>query len=238
MKLVFSWDDGALEDQKLFELHERYEIPGMFFVPTRNREGREVLSPELIKNAESKYIQFGGHTDNHTYLTEIPLEKVEDEIRKNKEYLENTLGHGIDHFCLPGGKYNEAILEIVSKYYKTIRTADTMSFFNEGKLIKPSVHFYPRGVRSLIGNAIRQRSIHLLPFLLKNRKMAYFELISKIVEIESKRSNSLVMIWGHSWEIEELALWNELDYFLNTIKDLYFESIGCYNDYSIDIRDR
>lgn len=30
MKIAFSWDDGALEDRKLFELHEKYEIPGMF----------------------------------------------------------------------------------------------------------------------------------------------------------------------------------------------------------------
>lgn len=36
MKISFSWDDGTLEDQKLFELHEKYRIPGMFFVPTRN----------------------------------------------------------------------------------------------------------------------------------------------------------------------------------------------------------
>ena len=67
MKLAFSWDDGALEDQKLFELHEKYQIPGMFFVPTKNREGREVLSPNIIKRAESQYVSFGGHTDNHTY---------------------------------------------------------------------------------------------------------------------------------------------------------------------------
>ena len=72
MKIAFSWDDGALEDQKLFELHEKYEIPGMFFVPTRNREGREVVTPEIMRIAESRYIRFGGHTENHTYLTSIP----------------------------------------------------------------------------------------------------------------------------------------------------------------------
>jgi hypothetical protein len=60
MKTAFSWYDEALEDRKLFELHEKYEIPGMFFVPTRNREGRDVLTPQMMREAESKYVGFGG----------------------------------------------------------------------------------------------------------------------------------------------------------------------------------
>lgn len=44
MKIIFSWDDGALEDQKLFELHEKYKIPGMF------------LCLHLIEK-EEKYLQ-------------------------------------------------------------------------------------------------------------------------------------------------------------------------------------
>lgn len=87
MKIIFSWDDGALEDQKLFELHEKYKIPGMFFVPTFNREGRKVLTKEMIRSSESEYVQFGGHTQNHTYLTSIPLEDVEEEVLLNKNYL-------------------------------------------------------------------------------------------------------------------------------------------------------
>ena len=103
MKIIFSWDDGALEDQKLFELHEKYKIPGMFFVPTFNREGRKVLTKEMIRSSESEYVQFGGHTQNHTYLTSIPLEDVEEEVLLNKNYLQECLGHEIKHFCLPGG---------------------------------------------------------------------------------------------------------------------------------------
>lgn len=211
MKIAFSWDDGALEDQKLFELHEKYEIPGMFFIPTRNREGREVLTPEIMREAESEYVRFGGHTENHTYLTSIPLSEVENEVLLNKVYLENVLGHEIEDFCLPGGKYTPAILNIVNKHYKTIRTADTMNFKYTGGALKPTIHFYPRGSKSLLGNAIRNQSISKGLYIALHYKMNYFELISNLFEREQDKKDSVVMVWGHGWELEKGQLWSELE---------------------------
>lgn len=211
MKVAFSWDDGALEDQKLFELHEKYEIPGMFFVPTRNREGREVLTPEMLRGAESEYVQFGGHTENHTYLTSIPLDEVEQEVLLNKVFLENTLGHEIEDFCLPGGKYTPEILDIVNKHYKTIRTADTMNFKYTGGALKPAIHFYARGSKSLLGNAVRNRSITQGAYIALHCNMDYFELISNLIRNEQEKKDSVVMVWGHSWELEKEHLWGKLE---------------------------
>ena len=211
MKIAFSWDDGALEDQKLFELHEKYGIPGMFFVPTRNCEGREVLTPEMLRAAESECVRFGGHTENHTYLTSIPLEEVEQEVLLNKVFLEHTLGHEIEDFCLPGGKYTPEILDIVNKHYKTIRTADTMNFKYTGGELKPAIHFYPRGSKSLLGNAIRNRSIPQGAYIALHYKMNYFELVSSLIRNEQRKEDSVVMVWGHSWELEKEHLWGELE---------------------------
>lgn len=211
MKIAFSWDDGALEDQKLFELHEKYEIPGMFFIPTRNREGRKVITPDIMRSSESHYIQFGGHTDNHTYLTQIPIDDVEAEVLNNKEYLEDVLGHNVPDFCLPGGKYNSEVLEIVYKFYSTIRTADTMNFSYTKGILKPAIHFYPRGSKSLLGNALRNKSYSQALYVALHYGNAYFDLISNLIEQESRKNDSVVMIWGHSWEIEEYQLWDRLE---------------------------
>lgn len=228
MKIAFSWDDGALEDQKLFELHEKYEIPGMFFVPTRNREGREVVTPEIMRIAESRYIRFGGHTENHTYLTSIPLNEVEKEVFLNKVYLENTLGHEIEDFCLPGGKYTPEILEIVNRHYKTIRTADTMNFKYTGGELKPTVHFYPRGSKSLLGNAIKNQSISQGVYIALHYKMNYFELISNLIRNEQSKEDSVVMVWGHSWELEKRQLWNELEKLMQ--QDFVRMNAVCYQE--------
>lgn len=211
MKIAFSWDDGALEDQKLFELHEKYRIPGMFFVPTRNREGREVLRPEMMREAESEYVAFGGHTENHTYLTQIPLDAVTSEVSNNKKYLEYELGHKVEHFCLPGGQYNQKILNIVYRYFRTVRTADTMNFHYSKGPLKPSFHFYPRGIRSLAGNGIRNRSYRQTVYILRYYRSDYFDLIRRVIDKEAQNEDVSIVIWGHSWELEEYDLWAQLE---------------------------
>lgn len=211
MKIAFSWDDGAPEDQKLFELHDKYKIPGMFFVPTRNREGRGVLRPAAMREAESEYVAFGGHTENHTYLTQIPIDAVVSEVKGNKDYLEYELGHKVEHFCLPGGQYNRKILDIAYRYYRTVRTADTMNFhYVEGPL-KPSFHFYPRGSRSLLGNGIRNRSYRQAAYILRYYRSDYFDLIRMIVDREVRNEDETIVIWGHSWELEKYNLWTKLE---------------------------
>ncbi|MBR5316978.1 MAG: polysaccharide deacetylase family protein [Lachnospiraceae bacterium] len=230
MRITFSWDDGALEDQKLFELHEKYKIPGIFFVPTRNREGRDVLTPEMIKNAESEYVQFGGHTENHVYLTELSLEEVETEIVNNKTYLENILGHEVRDFCFPGGRYNQQILDIVYRYYQTVRTADTMNLKYDGGPLKPTFHFYPRGIKSLIGNGMRHRSFREIGVVLANYNQDYFRLLNTVIDTEKNNPDAIISIWGHSWEIEELGLWKQLEELFDTISITNRDSIVFYNE--------
>lgn len=100
----------------------------------------------MIKEAESQYVIFGGHTENHKYLTTISLKDAEEEIKTNKIYLENILSHEVGSFCFPGGRYNHELVSVAKKYYKYLRTSDTMNFcMPKDALLKPSFHFYPRG---------------------------------------------------------------------------------------------
>lgn len=228
MKIVFTWDDGALEDAKLFELHNRYKIPGMFFVPNYNKEGRNVISPEMIKQASSDLISFGGHTVSHSYLPTIPPEELDSELVDNRDYLSKLIGKPVEHFCLPGGKYDEALLQVCYKYYKTVRTADTMNYKNSGTLCRPTFHFYPRGKKSLIGNALKNKSISSIFGILLNYRRTYWEILYKLVD-GKRNTNADIVIWGHSWEIEELNLWGELEKFMKYISQKYSDSCVSYD---------
>ena len=230
MKIVFTWDDGAVEDLKLIALHEKYNLPGMFFVPNFNKEGRAVISADDIKHCASSLISFGGHTKNHSYLTTVAKSDLDEEIYANQAYLSELLGTEIPHFCLPGGKYNEEVLASVYKYYKTIRTADTMNFRNEGTLIKPSFHIYPRGYKSLVGNAMRNGSNSVLLNLLMHPNRDYFETLADIVDLEKNKSSADIIFWGHSWELEEFGLWNSLEEIMKNISLNYKENCVSYDE--------
>ncbi len=223
MRIVFSWDDGAPEDLRLIELHEKYGIPGMFFVPTRNLEGRDVLTPEQIRNARSGLISFGGHTENHVYLTAIEPDRVESEIVNNKRYLEDVLGEEIRHFCLPGGQYNQDILSTAFRHFTTVRTADTFNFKdgstinkNGQRLLMPTFHFYPRTYKSRIGNCLKHQSFGQLGYIAAHPWWTYLKLIQETLERERNKS-SVIMIWGHSWEIEKLGHWSDLETLMGRI---------------------
>ena len=232
MKIAFSWDDGSREDLRLFDLHNKYNIPGMFFVPNKNVERKDVLTPNDIGNNESELICFGGHTENHVYLTSIHINTVKAEVENNKQYLEDILGHRVDDFCFPGGKYNRQILNMVLESYKTVRTADTMFFGEvESNIVRPSFHFYPRGYKSLMGNAVRHMDIPEFMYLFEKHNGNYFDLIKSLIEFESMLTDRNIMVWGHSWEIAECSLWDELESFFGYIHDNYRDNCVSYKEF-------
>lgn len=211
MKIAFTWDDGALEDQKLFALHEKYGLPAVFFVPTRNSEGRRVMTAQMIRRAASPLVHFGGHTASHRYLTEIPFGEVYEELASNKAYLEDILSEEIPHFCLPGGRYTPEIMTLAFQCFRTVRTAETMNLYNSRGIIRPTFHFYPRGTKSLIGNALRHRSYKIAAGALCYTRRGDYAFVKNLIVRTARDPEAQVVIWGHSWELEELGLWEELD---------------------------
>jgi peptidoglycan/xylan/chitin deacetylase (PgdA/CDA1 family) len=231
IKIAFSWDDGAVEDLKLMDLSLNYNIPGIFFIPSTNKE-RGVMSAENIKTLSDNNFEIGAHTYSHTYLTKISNEKANDELRSGKDYLEQILGKEVPHFCFPGGKYNIGLVETSKKYFKSARTADTGALIQaDSFLIKPTFHFYDRGRISLIYNSLKNRS-PVLKFSMTNLKMSdYFGLIKVIINRLSDTPDfHNIIVWGHSWEIEEYSLWVKLKDFFQFINIFYPGSIFGYSD--------
>lgn len=211
VKITFSWDDGAREDLKLAELSNKYAVPGMFFIPEFNSE-RRVMDSNLIKELHSDGFLIGAHTRSHVYLTKIDPGLIYDEVFQGKRFLENLLNIRIQHFCLPGGFYNSQILSISKQLFESIRSADTCYAKASFDLIKPTFHFFDRGLKSLIGNSLRGDK-RILKYILQSKyRDNYFELVKDIIEkMHNSNDEFNVMIWGHSWEIQEFSLWQKLE---------------------------
>lgn len=230
-KITFSWDDGSIEDLKLMDLSIKYSIPGIFFIPATNTE-RRVMSKENIKTISKNNFEIGAHTYSHSCLTDLSLEKANEELLTGKTYLEQLLGNEVPHFCFPGGKFNSELVEASKQYYKSARTADTGSIIqNNSYLIRPTFHFYNRGKRSLILNGLKN-NFCIFRLSLKNILSSnYFEWIKNILaDLSNSQETRYVIIWGHSWEIEKFLLWDKLEDLFQNMKWKYQNSILCYSD--------
>jgi len=231
LKIAFSWDDGSLEDLKLLDFSVKNGIPGIFFIPGSNRE-RNVLNRQDIKTILANGFEIGSHTLSHTYLTEIPLIKAEEEMLQGKDYLEQILGQKIPHFCYPGGKYNKQLTSIGEKYFASARTADTGAVvMNNTFLIKPAFHFFNRGKKSLFYNSLKQRSPIFRLLLSRLSVNDYFKLVTSLTDALAESDKIYrIIIWGHSWEIENYKLWDKLKELFRHLNINHAESISGYSE--------
>jgi peptidoglycan/xylan/chitin deacetylase (PgdA/CDA1 family) len=84
---------------------------------------------EIIAMDREGLIEFGTHTATHRILTSIPANQLEDELFGAKDRLERQLGHRVDAFCYPNGRFGKDYLpehrEILCKGgYKCAFTTD------------------------------------------------------------------------------------------------------------------
>lgn len=222
IKITFSWDDGAYEDLKLMDLSLKYDMPGIFFIPAVNQE-RPVMRRTDIKTLANNNFEIGAHTYSHSYLTLLPQKEAEEEILKGKHFLQELLSQEIPHFCFPGGKSNSNLINYSKQHFSSARTADTGALLNhQSFLIKPTFHFYNRGRKSLIYNSFKN-SITLCKSTIKQvTNDDYFSLIqSIIIDLANSENLNNIIIWGHSWEIEEFDYWDKLEELFMFINEHY-----------------
>jgi hypothetical protein len=229
--IAFSWDDGAVEDLKLMDLSLQYRIPGLFFIPATNPE-RKVLSSENIKKIDNHGFEIGAHTYSHKYLSKLPLNEAQAEVVSGKDYLEQLLGKEVNHFCFPGGKYNRELINMTRSYFSSARTADTGALLGkESFLIRPAMHFYDRGKLSLLYNSLKNMSL-VCPAIIKSlSEERYFDLLKRIIEdLNNYKGIHRMIVWGHSWEIEQLSLWDDLIDFFQWLTKNYSSNLRHYSE--------
>lgn len=121
--IVLTFDDGSESIYKLaFTEMQKYNYPGVNFIPSGWIDIPGYLTLEEIKELENAGWETGGHSVTHANLTTIPIDSARAEIRKNYEYL---IRHNLKHRCfaLPSGHSNAEIDAIIKEYFEIIRTS-------------------------------------------------------------------------------------------------------------------
>ena len=76
-----------------------------------------LLSWTQIREMDRHGIEFGAHSITHPRLDRLAPDELEYEILFSKANIEERLGHAIELFAYPYGRYNEAIKAIVRRAY-------------------------------------------------------------------------------------------------------------------------
>jgi peptidoglycan/xylan/chitin deacetylase (PgdA/CDA1 family) len=223
MIFISSWDDGHPCDVRLADLLARHGLKGTFYVPMRNREGRDVMAVQQVRELDSAF-ELGSHTRDHSYLTALSEAERMLQIREGKQELEDILGHYVAGFCYPGGKLNRHVRQsVIDAGFLHARTVNNL-WLTSGKdvfSIPTTAQFYQHRPSVLWRNFLKgghylERVSAMRTLMLgDDRFEALHELANRYMD-----SDRIFHVWGHSWEIDKFDLWRQLDTFLSHIVSL------------------
>ncbi len=220
---TISYDDGTIWDKKMLDLMKEYNIKGTFNL----NSGR--MSPEFETNSDifitikadeandfypKEYCSIASHSKDHPTLTNLPIQKVMEQLFGDKIALENTFKTIIKGFVIPNGPYNETILNIGKicgfKYIRCTNSNLSLEF--------PKTFFPWAPTCAAV-----------------NEKCA--DISEKFITETPTKEPFLFYVWGHAHFLEERNQW---DYVINLFKTVSFKDDVWYatNDEIVDYTEK
>lgn len=186
MNLIASFDDAVKEDLMLSELMQEFQIPTIFYFPSRPKKVNEPHGRTSLTHTERRQIadthEIGSHTQTHPLLTRIDPEWARREIYMSKLDLEYEFGQPINGFCYPRGYANPTIENMVREAGYTHARGVTV-----GYLFTPENPYY------------EQTTVHVGCDRKEYAGHKWYEYA--MLMLEQSLDNSTFHIWGHGWEI-------------------------------------
>lgn len=113
--IILTFDDGYADFYSTaFPALKQRQMQATAYIITGFVGKSDYLTWNQIKELDkSGLITIGAHTVNHVDLPKVTSKIAQDEIENSKQTLAKQLGHAINHFCYPSGKYNDATITLV-----------------------------------------------------------------------------------------------------------------------------
>jgi peptidoglycan/xylan/chitin deacetylase (PgdA/CDA1 family) len=73
------------------------------------------LNAGQVRDLDAQGFQIGCHSMTHPYLSDLPEPELKREIADAKLKIEEILGHTIEHFSCPGGRYDQRTLQMAQQ---------------------------------------------------------------------------------------------------------------------------
>jgi len=213
-----SWDDGHPLDFKLADVLAEYGVNGTFYVPFSNPE-REVMDSVSVVELAGQF-EIGGHTRSHVNLRRIGCDLLDDEIGAARLELQDLLGRPVNMFSYPKGKHNELARSAVERA-GFIGARTTQEFITEccsDVLQMPTtLQACPHSPWIRVRHSLLTKNLKgALRFSRIGVTKTWAEIARCFFE-EMLEAGGVWHLWGHSWEIEEYNLWDDLRAVLDTV---------------------
>jgi peptidoglycan/xylan/chitin deacetylase (PgdA/CDA1 family) len=221
--VVTSWDDGDWQDIKLAEMLRKAGLAATFYVPIFGPDGKRTLRPKDLWALVSEGFEVGAHTITHPVLSELHGRQLWVEVSVCKQVLEQILGQEVQMFCYPRGRYNQEVLETVRKAgYRGARTTRMLCHRNSFSAFEmpTTLQAYPHDSLAYYKNLGRRRDLPgLCKYVFELRRLQSWVELGKTLFDQALAEGGIWHLYGHSWEIEKLGLWNELQEVLDYVRD-------------------
>lgn len=212
--VVTSWDDGDLHDLKIAEMLGEAGLAATFYVPVCGLPGNRSLLPKDLEDLVSAGFEIGAHTMTHAILPDLHGKSLWYEVSECKQSLEYVTGQEVRMFCYPRGRYNQEVLEVVRKAgYCGARTTGMLSrrgSFNAFEM-PTTLQAYPHESYTYYKNLGKRWDLPgLYGYFSELRQLRNWVDLGKKLFDQAFEMGGVWHLYGHSWEIEELNLWNDL----------------------------
>jgi peptidoglycan/xylan/chitin deacetylase (PgdA/CDA1 family) len=211
--ITTSWDDGHPLDLRLAELLRKYGLPATFYVPLDNK--LPVLSPSQVRELSGEF-EIGAHTVHHCDLLTAPDHVTRSEIIDCKSELEQICGRPCTAFCFPKGRFRRNHVRNVREAgYRTARTVELMSL--ELPSVRDGVAMMPttmqagvNGFSRVARNSLKRMRLENLFRHVRFGKSDWVATAESVLEHVIRRGG-VFHLWGHSWEIDQMRQWENLE---------------------------
>lgn len=202
--LTFSYDDGVLQDKRLIDIFNRYNLKATFNLNSERfgLEGQLIRGGKQINhtkvNAQDVKTIYGGHevaahTLTHPNLCKLEKEEIIRQVEQDRLNLSQLVGYDVCGMAYPGGgtNNNEFVAETIHdhtnvKYARTIECTYSFDIPNWLYQFKPTVYH------------------------MEFDKM--FELGERFLAMQTDRPQ-VYYVWGHSYEFDIDNTWDKFEEF-------------------------
>jgi hypothetical protein len=192
--LVLSYDDGPIQDRKLIQLLNQYNLKGTFHLNSGRLGMEGIVQASEVEELYTGH-EVSAHTVNHPGLPDLSEDEIRAEILEDRRNLEKLVGYPVRGMSYPFGPYNQKAIDTIYplgiEYARTIEDTHTFGIPEDFLAWHPTMHQF--------GEAYYEDSD---PERDRIRLGYFFEKVEEFLQTEEI---ALLYVWCHSWEFGDDA---------------------------------